>query len=140
METRGLIESSDQEDGVDEEPPLPHVAQRTDQEECDGAEDRGAHANGHRACGRVKGTAHRHPHAQRQEHEDQQENEEHDGQRFHAQRILTRRCSLGQESIHRLVRREELDRAVRQIRSQLCAHLAEELAVNHGDHCKDGFG
>src|SRR6266487_5404559 len=42
--------------------------------------------------------------------------------------------------LHRLARREELDRAVRQIRSQLFAHLAEELAVNNGDRCKDGFG
>src|SRR5919204_3112772 len=27
-----------------------------------------------------------------------------------------------------------------QIRPQLCAHLAEYLAVNHGDHLQDGFG
>jgi hypothetical protein len=33
-----------------------------------------------------------------------------------------------------------MDRAVPQVRSQLCAHLAEELAVYHGDRCKDGFG
>src|SRR5437899_9197699 len=50
------------------------------------------------------------------------------------------RLSPAIRCLHRLIWREELDRAVRQIRSQLCAHLAEELAVNNGDHCKDGFG
>src|SRR5919197_1390433 len=41
---------------------------------------------------------------------------------------------------HRPVRREELDRAVPQIHAQLCAHFAEDLAVNHGDQGQDGFG
>ncbi len=33
---------------------------------------------------------------------------------------------------------EELNRAVRQIRPQRFVHLAEDLAVNHGDRLEDG--
>lgn len=73
---------------MDDEPPAPHEAQWTDQEECEGAEDCGAHADRRRASGRVEWAPHRHRHAERQEHEDQQEDQEHDGERFQCSRIL----------------------------------------------------
>ena len=51
------------------------------------------------------------------------------------------RSSLGQAGerwLHRLVGREETgDLAAGQLRSELCARLTEEFAVNHGDRRKD---
>jgi hypothetical protein len=57
------------------------------------------------------------------------------------QNAATARSSLAQASercLHRLVGREEnRDLAAGQLRSQLCARLTEDLAVNHGDRRKD---
>src|SRR6266571_7163289 len=51
------------------------------------------------------------------------------------------KCPLTRRSecyLHRLIGREEnWDLAVGQLRSQLCARLPEEFAVNHGDYPKD---
>jgi hypothetical protein len=49
------------------------------------------------------------------------------------------RCPVaGERCLHRQERREEnRDLATGQLRSQLCARLAEEFAVNHGDRRKD---
>jgi hypothetical protein len=44
----------------------------------------------------------------------------------------------GERWLHRLVGREETgDLAAGQLRSELCARLTKEFAVNHGDRRKD---
>ncbi len=89
-EPRRPIESGNEEESASDQPPVSDEPQRRDHEEGEDAEDGGAHADRRRACGRVKWAAHRHSHAQRQEHRDQEKYQEDDDQGFHALTILLR--------------------------------------------------